>query len=58
MGFIYRYSCKTGTKAEKMEPKIPLDIKIRRMKEAKRILQNNKYKVVSLSRNNFYTFYK
>lgn len=58
MGFIYRYSCKTGTKADKMNPKVPLETKIKRMNEAKKILKNDGYTVLSLSKNSFYSFYK
>jgi len=58
MGFLYRYSCKTGTKAENMEPKISLEEKNRRMREASTFLQDHNYEVLSLSKDSFYAFYK
>jgi tRNA A37 methylthiotransferase MiaB len=58
MGFIYRFSCKTGTEAEKIEPKVSDDDVIKRMNCAKKLLKNQEYKVITLSKNSFYTFYK
>ena len=58
MDFIYGFSCKTGTKAEKIEPKVPYDEIIKRIGPAKRYLKNLDYKVVTITKNNFYTFYK
>ena len=58
MGFIYRFSLKTGTKAEKIEPKVSDDEIIKRMHYAKKFLKNLDYKVVSISKNSYYTFYK
>ena len=58
MGFIYRFSCKTGTKAEKIEPKVPDDEILKRMHLARKTLKNEKYKVISLAKNSFYAFYK
>ena len=58
IGFIYRFSSKTGTKAEKMELKISDDEIISRMYSAKKFLKNNNYRVISLVKNSFYTFYK
>lgn len=58
MGFIYRYSCKTGTKAETMDLKVPIETKIIRMKKARKILKSEKYKLLSLSKNSYYSFYK
>jgi len=58
MGFIYRFSLRSNTKADKIEPKIKSDELDYRMLSAKKILKNNKYKVLSLSKNSFYAFYK
>lgn len=58
MGFIYRFSCKTGTKAEKIEPKVPYDEIVKRLNHSVRFLKNLDYKVITLSKYNFYTFYK
>ncbi len=58
MGFIYRFSLRSNTKAYNIEPKISVDELDYRMLSAKKILKNNKYKVLSLSKNSFYTFYK
>jgi tRNA A37 methylthiotransferase MiaB len=58
MGFIYRFSCKTGTEAEKIEPKVSNDDIIKRMNYAKKLLKNHEYKVITLSKNSYYTFYK
>ena len=58
MGFIYRFSLKPGTKAESIEPKVKdkeIDLRIN---NAAKILKKHKYKVIPLSKNNFYTFYK
>lgn len=57
MGFIYRFSCKTDTKAEEMEQIKPEEI-ISRLQKAKQILKKQGYKVITLSKNSFYTFYK
>lgn len=58
MGFIYRFSLRSNTKAKKIEPKINTGELDFRMQSTKKILKNNKYKVLSLSKNSFYTFYK
>jgi len=58
MGFIYRFSCKTGTKAETIEPKVPDDEIVKRMHHARKTLKNESYKVISLAKNSFYAFYK
>lgn len=58
MGFIYRFSLRSNTKADKIKPKIKSDELDYRMLTAKKILENNKYKVLSLSKNSFYSFYK
>ena len=58
MGFIYRFSCKTRTKAETIEPKVPDDEIVKRMHFARKILKNENYKIISLAKNSFYTFYK
>lgn len=58
MGFIYRFSLRSNTKADKIEPKIKSDELDYRMLTAKKMLKNNKYKVISLSKNSFYSFYK
>jgi len=57
MGFIYRFSCKTGTKAETMEPKVSDDEIVTRLQQATKILKNENYKVISLVKNSYYTFY-
>lgn len=58
MGFIYRFSLRSNTGANQIEPKIESDELNYRMYTAKKILKNNKYKVFSLSKNSFYAFYK
>jgi tRNA A37 methylthiotransferase MiaB len=58
MGFIYRFSCKTGTKAETIEPKVSSDEIVKRLNHAKKLLKNDNYKVIGLVKNSFYTFYK
>jgi len=58
MGFIYRFSCKQGTEAEKIEPKVSDEEIIKRFDFAKKFLKNQNYKFVSLSKNSFCTFYK
>jgi tRNA A37 methylthiotransferase MiaB len=58
MGFIYRFSLRSNTKANEIEPKITSDELDYRMIAAKNLLKNHKYKVLSLSKNSFYTFYK
>ena len=58
MGFIYRFSCKKGTIAETIEPKVSDEEIIKRMHQSRKILKNQKYKVVTLSKDSYYTFYK
>jgi tRNA A37 methylthiotransferase MiaB len=58
MGFIYRFSCKTGTEAEKIEPKVSNYEINKRMNKAKKLLKNQDYKVITLKKHSFYTFYK
>ena len=58
MGFIYRFSSKTGTKAETIQPKVSSEDIVKRFQDARRMLQANGYQVITLSKNNFYTFYK
>ena len=58
MGFIYRFSCKKGTKAETLEPKVSDDEIINRIHNARKILKKEKYKVITLAKNGYYTFYK
>jgi tRNA A37 methylthiotransferase MiaB len=58
MGFIYRFSLRSNTKAIKIDPKISKDEIDYRMLIARRLLKNHKYKVLSLSKNSFYSFYK
>ena len=58
MGFIYRFSCKTGTKAEKIKPKLTSKEIVERLGNTRRVLKNNGYRVITLSKNSFYTFYK
>ncbi len=58
MGFIYRFSLRSNTKADKIEPKTPQDELDYRMLTGMKILKNHKYKVLSLSKNSFYSFYK
>lgn len=58
MGFIYFFSCKKRTKAEKIEPKLQPEVIIERFNFAKKFLNKKGNKVICLSRNSFYTFYK
>jgi len=58
MGFIYRFSSKTDTVAEKIKPKVSNDEINYRIQSAKQLLKDYRYKVISISKNNFYTFYK
>lgn len=58
MGFIYRFSLRSNTKADKIEPKIPQDEIDYRMLTAKKFLKKHHYKVLSLSKNSFYSFYR
>lgn len=57
MGFIYRYSCKTGTEAEKMKPtsKYIIDSRLLKSKEK---LKKIGYRFLTISKNNFYVFYR
>lgn len=57
MGFIYRYSCKTGTEAEKMKPTSEYIIDSRLLK-SKEELKNIGYRFLTISKNNFYVFYR
>jgi tRNA A37 methylthiotransferase MiaB len=57
-GFIYAYSNRSRTEAEKIEPKIS-DIEIKkRMTYAKKILKNNGYRVLYISKLKFFIFDK
>ena len=58
MGFIFRFSCKAGTTAEKIDPKIQQEEIVKRFNYAKKMLKENNYKVLTLTKNSFYTFYK
>ena len=57
MGFIYRYSCKTGTEAEKMKPTSEYIIDSRLLK-SKEEFKKIGYRFLTISKNNFYVFYK
>jgi tRNA A37 methylthiotransferase MiaB len=43
LGYIYTFSCRPGTPAEKLEPKVSTDEISQRMKYAKRYLEDNGY---------------
>jgi tRNA A37 methylthiotransferase MiaB len=58
MGFIYRFSLRSNTKADKIKPKNPQEEIDYRMLSAKKFLKKHKYKVLSLSKNSFYSFYR
>lgn len=58
MGFIYRFSLRSNTKANFFNPKISSDELDFRMLFAKKLLKKNNYKVLTLSKNSFYSFYK
>jgi threonylcarbamoyladenosine tRNA methylthiotransferase MtaB len=58
IGFIYRFSLRSNTMADRIEPKTPQDEIDYRMITAKKIFKKNRYKVLSLSKNSFYSFYK
>lgn len=57
MGFIYRYSRKTGTKAEEMEPVKEEEV-ISRLQKSRKMLKKQGYKVLTISKNSFYAFYR
>jgi tRNA A37 methylthiotransferase MiaB len=58
VGFIYNYSPKPGTKAELLEPKVTKNELAYRLSYAKKFLKKNGYKMITLTKNNFYCFYK
>jgi len=45
-GFVYRFSCRSGTEAEQLKPKIPERQMFQRLKYAKKFLKNEGYGVV------------
>ena len=49
-GYIFPFSCRTGSEAEKIEPKISQDEISKRFKYAKRFLKNAGYDVIYLPR--------
>jgi tRNA A37 methylthiotransferase MiaB len=55
---IFRFSCKAGTLAEKLEQKIPEKEISRRMKYAKKFLKKEGYKVISIPRLQYFLFEK
>jgi len=57
-GFIYRFSCKAGTKAENIEPEIPKNEIISRLKYSKKYLNNEGYKVIYNSKLPLFIFDK
>lgn len=57
-GNIFPFSCKTGTKAEEIEPKIPKETIFKRMNYAKKYLRTLGYKVIYNSNPPFFMFYK
>jgi MiaB/RimO family radical SAM methylthiotransferase len=57
-GFIFRFSCKAGTLAEKLEQKIPEKEISRRMKYAKKLLKKEGYRVIRLPTSSVVSFSK
>lgn len=57
-GNVFPFSCKTGTKAEEIEPKIPKETIFKRTKYAKKYLKTIGYKVIYISNPPFFMFYK
>lgn len=57
-GFMYRFSCKTGTPAENIEPKIPEEEITQRFNYAKKFLKSEGYRFINLSKKNFSMFFK
>ncbi len=55
-GFIYPFSCKTGSVAEKIEPKISQEEIKKRMYYAKKFLKKAGYKVIYLPKTRFFSF--
>ena len=58
LGFIYKFSCRKGTEAEKINPKISDKEIDRRLKYAKKFLKRYGYKVIYLRNMHFYVFFK
>jgi threonylcarbamoyladenosine tRNA methylthiotransferase MtaB len=58
MGFIYRFSLRSNTKADKIKPKTPREEIDYRMFAAKKFLKKHQYKILSLAKNSFYSFYR
>jgi tRNA A37 methylthiotransferase MiaB len=57
-GYVFPFSCKKGSIAEKMEPKISKKIISKRMKYAKKMLKNGGYTALFTSRAHFLLFEK
>lgn len=57
-GYIYPFSCKTGSKIEKLEPKVPKEIISRRLKISKKYFNNERYNVFTQFKPYFLIFEK
>ena len=57
-GYVFRFSCKKGSKAENIEPKIPEEEISKRMKFAKKFLKHTGYTAISTRRTHFLIFEK
>lgn len=57
-GYIIPFSCRPHTKAENIEPKIPREEILRRMKYVKKYLNNNGYNSSTIKNYNILTFSK
>ena len=56
--FLFQFECKSGTVAEKIEPKVP-DMEIsRRMNQAKKFLKTNGYNQIHIPKMNFSSLHK
>ena len=56
--FLFQFECKTGTKAEKLNPKVSEGEILKRMKFAKKFLQNNGYNQIRIPKLDFSPFHK
>jgi len=57
-GQIYSFSCRTGTEAEKIEPKVPEEEMLKRLKQAKIYLKKMGYKTIYVPEQRFLVFRK
>lgn len=57
-GTVFRFSCKTGTEAENIEPKISDEELYKRMIYAKKYIRKSGYKIIYKSKTHFFTFNK